>query len=185
MTADLREPGDICVCKIGGLGGPAVDFMEWLNGAAAFSHWDHVLAYVGDGKCLQAEPDGAQIIERPVLPGDLWSTGIPVFALTAGQQAMVPDVAQTFDGTGYSWLDYAALAARRLRIPNLPLWPDAGHLVTLRAFIKASGHEMCSMLVDAFRLRLGSHLFADGRWEGDVTPWDIGHLLAGAGAHGI
>jgi len=182
-VTELRQPGDFAVCRISGAGGIAIDFAEWLNGARAFSHWDHALVYVGDGKCLQAEPGGAEIVERPVLPGDLWSTGISSLALDAEQRAHVPVLAELYRGIGYSWLDYAALAAHRLHAPDLPLWPGNGRRVTLRKFIKASGHQMCSALVDSFRLQLGSHLFTDPpRWEGYVTPFDLGALLTMAGA---
>jgi hypothetical protein len=173
----IRSPGDFAVCRIGGIGGIAIDFGEWLNGAKAFSHWDHALIYVDHGYCLQAEPGGAQIIDRPVLPGDLWSTGIPSLALSQAQQYMVPAVAETFRGTGYSWLDYGALAARRLHFPDWPVWPDDGKRVTLRKFIGSEHHWMCSALVDHVRARLGSHLFDDGRFEGYVTPYDLGQLI--------
>jgi hypothetical protein len=171
-VTDLRIPGDFAVCNIGGGGGVAIDFMQWLNGATAFSHWDHALVYLGQGMVLQAEPHGAQIVSRPVRAGDLWSTSIAALALTHTQQARVWGLAQSLEGTPYSALDYLALAARRARIP-------APHL---RAFLKTQGHAMCSELVDLFRMRLGSHLFRDDRWEGDVTPWDLGHLLVAAGA---
>jgi len=178
-----RQPGDLCVCRISGAGGIAIDFAQWLNGAKAFSHWDHVKVYVGGGKILQAEPGGAQIISQPVLPGELWSTGIPSLALSGEQQARVPALAEEYRGIGYSALDYQALAAHRLHFPDWPLWPGTpppegdGHRVTLQQFIKDTGHMMCSFLGDNFRLRLGSHLFADGRWEGYVTPFDIGQLI--------
>jgi len=177
-----RQPGDLCACRISGAGGIAIDFAQWLNGAKAFSHWDHVKVYVGDGKILQAEPGGAQIISQPVIPGELWSTGIPSLALSEEQQARVPALAETYRGIGYSALDYQALAAHRLHLPDLPVWPEpkpgGGHrLVTLQDFIGATGHQMCSQLADDFRLRLGSHLFDDNRWPGYVTPFDIGDLI--------
>jgi len=178
-----RLPGDFAVCRISGIGGIAIDFAEWLNGAKAFSHWDHALVYVGAGKCLQAEPGGAQIIERPVLPGDLWSTGLYSLGLSDEQQAMVPALAEEYKGIPYSWLDYAAIAAHRLHVPDWPLWPGTHprRLITLQTFIKSSRHYMCSALADNFRMRLGSHLFTDGRWEGMVTPYALGRVILAAG----
>ena len=168
------QPGDFEVVKISGVGGTLISFGQWLNGAAAFTTWDHARVYLGRGLWLEAEPSGARTVrlgERPSL-GGLCSAGVASLSLTAAQQAMVWDVGHALEGTPYSGLDYVALAARRLRIP-------APHL---RKFIADSHRAMCSQLVDLFRLQVGSHLFADGRWPGDVTPWDLGHLLEAAGA---
>jgi hypothetical protein len=171
---ETRLPGDFAVCQISGVGGLGISVAE-LAIRGQYREWDHALAYLGQGMCLQAEPHGAQIVARPVRPGDLWSSGLPSLALTDTQQGLAWMTGQSLDGTPYSWLDYAALAAAGLHIP-------APHL---RAYIKASAHAMCSQLVDLFRLLLGSHLFTGEtpeRWEGDVTPWDLGHLLTQAGA---
>jgi hypothetical protein len=177
-----RAPGDFAVCRIGGAGGLAIGLGQWLNGAAAFARWEHALIYLGDGLCLQAEPGGAQIIARPVQPGDLWSTGLPQFELSTMQKLRVKREGLRLRGVGYSALDYLALAARRLHLPDAAVWPGPAHRVSLRRYIEASGHQICSQLVDHLRLRVGSHLFTDGRWEGYVTPWDIGLLLEQAGA---
>lgn len=181
MSILLPEPGDICVCKINGAGGLAIDFAQWFNGAKAFSHWDHAMISLGGGLVLQAEPHGAQIVLHKPQAGELWSTGLPSLALSDAQKARVRDLGQLLEGTPYSALDYLALAGRRTHVPDWPLWPQGGHLVTLQAYIKAGGHQMCSQLADNFRLRLGSHLFSDGRWEGDVTPYDLGKLITDAG----
>jgi len=182
-ATDLREPGDFAVCKISGLAGTGIKILQLLD-HGGYKDWEHALAYVGGGMCLQAEPGGARIIKRPVQSGDLWSTGLAAFALTTEQQARVPALAETYRGTGYSYLDYEAIFLHRLHFPDLALWPGPrGSHVTLQAFIKSTGHEMCSALVDNFRLRLGSRLFVKPpRWEGYVKPYDLGLLLAGAGA---
>ena len=179
----IPEPGDLCVCRISGAGGIAIDFAEWFNGAKAFSHWDHVRIALGDGMILQAEPHGAVIVPHDPQPGELWSTGLPDLALDAAQKSQVQELGEQLKGTPYSALDYWALAAHKMHIPDWKIWPDttADARVTLRQYIVTSGHQMCSQLADYFRLRLGSHLFDDGRWEGFVTPWDIGHRVAGAG----
>lgn len=177
------QPGDLCVCKISGAGGIAIDLAEWFSGARAFSHWDHVRIALGNGMVLQAEPGGAQIIPHDPQPGELWSTGLPDLALDATQQAQVWELGHQLQGTPYSALDYWALAAHRMDIPDWKLWPDpaADGLVTLQQYIQNSSHQMCSQLADYMRLRLGSHLFMDDRWPGYVTPWDIGHRIVGAG----
>lgn len=162
-------PGDFEVVKIFGAGGALIDIGEFLNGAKAFSHWDHARVYLGQGQWLQAEPKGAEIVllgDRPS-PGGVCSAGIPSLALAPSQQDLVWQLGQNDKGIPYSVLDYFALAARRVHIPA----PG------LNAYIANSGHMMCSQLVDDFRLRLGSHLFTDNRPPGFVTPWDLGHLI--------
>jgi hypothetical protein len=177
------EPGDFFVTTMEGAGGVIIGTLEsavmddWGDGP---THWRHAGVYLGNGQYLQAEPGGATIGPRRASPYDLWSTG--VLPLTGPQRALVPSLAESYRGVGYSWLDYAALGAHHGHIPDLELWPEGGHLVTLQEFIKSTGHQMCSFMVDNFRLRLGNHLFSDGRWEGYVMPWDLGHLLVGLGA---
>lgn len=168
---DFRQPGDFGAARVHGLIGWDISWAERLAGLGK-GEWQHALTYVGGGRCLQAEPGGARIVERPVQPGDIWSTGLAPFALTAAQQAQVPALAESFKGIPYSALDYGAIFCHRLHLPA----PG------LRDYIGDTGHEICSQEVDDYRLRLGSHLFSDGRWPGFVTPWDIGDLLRSAGA---
>jgi hypothetical protein len=172
-AAPVLVPGDFEVVKISGAGGIAISVAQWFA-RGQYRDWDHARAYLGGGQWLQAEPSGAQIVplgDHPT-PGGLCSAGISRLSLTPAQQTRAWEVGQTLKDTPYSWLDYAALAAKHLHIP-------APHL---RDFITTSRHQMCSQLVDSFRLLIGSHLFADGRLPGDVTPWDLGHLLEDAGA---
>jgi hypothetical protein len=172
------EVGDWAVCKISGFGGRFISFGEWANGAAAFTTWDHALVYVGDGMVLQAEPGGAQLVKRGLggwVAGDFWSTGI--IGLTDSQRAAVPTLAASLQGIGYSFLDYVALAGHRTHVPDLPLWPEEGKLVSLQTYIKSTHHQICSQLVDYVMAKLGCHLFDDGRWPGYVTPYDLGNLL--------
>jgi hypothetical protein len=174
------EPGDFFVTDTGGLGGLTIGVMESAvtdDWKPAPTKWRHAGVYLGNGLVLQAEPGGATIGPRRPNPADVWSTGVR--PLTGPQRALVPSLAREYLGIGYSWLDYLALAAHHGHIPDLPAWPEDGHMVTLQAFISASGHQICSQMVDSFRLRLGDHLFTDGRWEGYVMPWDLGNLITG------
>lgn len=169
------KPGDWAVCSVGGAGGKLIELGEYLNGDG-FVPFEHAFVYVGSGNILQAEPGGATIVPYTERGAELWSSGkIP---LTAAQRAQAPVIAAQLKGIGYSWLDYAALAGHRLHIPDLPVWPGPHHPVTLRTFIGDSGHMICSQLVDYFMLRLGVHLFTDGRWPGYVTPAGLAELLA-------
>lgn len=169
------QPGDWAVCSVGGPGGKLIELGEYLNGDG-FVPYEHAFIYIGGGLILQAEPGGSDIVPYTERGAELWSSGkIP---LTAAQRAQVPVLARQLKGIPYSWLDYAALAGHRLHVPGLPVWPGPHGPVTLKGFIADSGHEICSQLVDTFMLRLGIHLFKDGRWPGYVTPADLAELLA-------
>jgi hypothetical protein len=169
---DLRQPGDFAAARIHGAIGWDIEQAERLAGLGK-GEWQHALTYIGGGMCLQAEPGGAQIVERPVQPGDIWSTGLAPFALTPARRARVQPLANSpaFRGVPYSALDYLAIFDHRCHIP----FPG------LKGYIADSGHMICSQMVDQFALMLGLHLFSDGRWPGYVTPWDIGNLLRSAG----
>jgi hypothetical protein len=170
---DFREPGDFGAARVHGLIGWDISWAERLAGLGK-GEWQHALTYVGGGLCLQAEPGGARIVTRPVQSGDIWSSGLAQFALTAAQQGRVMPLAESpaFRDVGYSALDYGAIFCHKLHLPA----PG------LQDYIGDTGHMICSQMVDEFALKLGLHLFSDGRWAGFVTPWDIGNLLRSAGA---
>lgn len=169
------RPGDWAVCSVGGFGGKGIEILDYLNGDG-FVPFEHAFVYLGDGKILQAEPSGSQIVPYTERGAELWSSGkIP---LTDAQRSKVPGLAEQMKDIPYSWLDYTALAAHRLHVPDLPVWPGPLRPVTLHTFIADSAHEICSQLVDTFMLRLGIHLFKDNRWPGYVTPAALAELLA-------
>lgn len=163
---DPRQPGDFAAVPMHTAAAGPIEFGEWLNGDG-FGPYQHALMYIGDGLVIEAEPDGARIRERGVEAGDLWSTGAPGLALTIAQQKMVRAAARRYEGVGYSYLDYVAIAAHRLRIP-------APHL---RRFVADTGHMICSQLVDQIRVEVGSHLFRDRRWPGYVTPLALAGVI--------
>ena len=158
------QPGDFAVVSAGGIAGPLVSFGEWLNGDG-FGDWEHAFLYIGAGDIIQAEPGGAN--ERPLTghAHTLWSTG--TIQLSAGQRDAICAAARKYLGVPYSFLDYAALAAHRAHL-NIP---------GLRAYIGATGHQICSQLVDQCYADAGVHLFADGRWPGYVTPASLASLI--------
>src|SRR5215471_14335604 len=71
----LPDPGDFEVVHIAGLGGSLIHLGEMLNGSG-FADYEHARLYLGDGRCVQAEPGGATIV--PFDPNDhgRWSTGL-------------------------------------------------------------------------------------------------------------
>lgn len=160
------EPGDFEVVPIGGTGGRLIHFAQWLNGDG-FADYEHARLYLGDGKVVEAEPGGARIV--PITPSDggLWSTGLIV--PTAAVRKKIVWTGYGCDGIGYSSMDYFALAAKRLHLD----------LITpgLRAYVKSSGHMICSQLVAYCYAAAGMPLFGD-EFTGDVTPADLANLLA-------
>lgn len=163
MTAP--QAGDFAVVSASGLAGKFVHVLQWLAGSGKYSQYQHAFVYIGDGKILQAEPFRARITPMTVHAKTLWSTGI--ITIPDDARAKVPELARAMEGTPYSLLDYLAIAAHRLHIPA----------PRLQAFISATGHEQCAQLTDEFEKRLGVHLYADERWEGDVMPADLAQLL--------
>ena len=174
------EPGDYACVPVGGLAGPLISIGEWLNGSA-FGRYDHAYVYVGNppgrpearwGYKVQAEPGGAQIrtlnSQADVDMGALWSTG--KITLTPAQRDAIVRAAMSYIGTPYSFLDYFALAAHRLRLHPLDN--------ILKARIASTKTLICSQLVDRAFADAGVHLFA-GRWEGYCTPADLAALIPG------
>jgi uncharacterized protein YycO len=165
-TTEAAEPGvgDFAVCSSGGNAGKTIAFGEWLCGDQ-FTQYQHAFIYVGDGRIIEAAPDGCAERFRADHAVELWSTGI--IELTDAQRRTIVAYARQYIGVGYSWADYVAIAAHRLQIP----FPH------LKAYIASTGHQICSQLVDQCYLDAGVHLFCDGRWPGMVTPADLAGLL--------
>lgn len=159
--------GDFFLAPISGIGGLGIKVGQWLNGDG-FKTIQHAGIYLGDRKTIEAMPGGAICgnINRFHPDSLVWSTDI--IGLTDVQRELICRYAIEDIGTGYSDLDYLALALHRFHIPT----PGLKH------YIMTSGHMICSQLVDREYARAGVQLFDDGRWEGDVTPADLDNLLA-------
>lgn len=166
-------PGTIGLTAISGRAGALIRLGQWLA-ENPFIRWlgkdtdpdlQHAIVYLGDGQIIEAEPGGARIRLVTEYAVIYWCLGI-AGQFTTEELAGVAATARTFERVvGYSFLDYFALAARRLRL--YPLYP------VLKRYIKATGHMICSALADApYRLR-GLEVFTDGRWPGDVMPMDL------------
>lgn len=166
MSTPGPLPGDFAVVSMGGQGGALISAMEQIAYDHA-THWDHAFVYTGGGKIVQAEPSGAQVRPLGTYEYAIWSTGI-LFP-TAVQRGAIIAAAERYaaEKVGYSWLDYAAIAAHRFHVPA----PG------LKSFIASTRRMICSQLVDQCWLDGGYHLFSDGRWPGFVAPIDLGLLL--------
>lgn len=147
----------IGLTTISGEVGRLIRFGQWLNGEG-FAVWEHAFVYLPDNQILEAEPGGA-VIRTMHYDNVYWCENIyellqPTLVTELNQ------VAADLKGTPYSFLDYASLSAHRLHIP----------VPGLRHYIQTSKHEICSQLSDDFYWRLGTQIFTDNRWPGDVTP---------------
>lgn len=118
---------------------------------------------------VEAEPGGARKV--PWHYGDnspaIWSTGV-MEPLSRGN---VVGMANSLVGTPYGWLDYAAIAARRLHLN----WPG------LQDYINSTGSLICSALVAVCWVAGMTPLFP-GRWPGYATPQQEADLLMSKGA---
>lgn len=166
MTSAL--PGDFFLVPMRGIGGPAIQFGQFLNGDG-FDPVQHAGMYLGDGVTIEAYPGGAikGSIEAYSGVQIVWSSDF--FDLTPDQRMKLVEISLGFEGVPYSFLDYAALAAHRFHVPT----PG------LKRFIDSSGHMICSQLVDRVHELAGVQLFDDKRWHGDVTPGDLYNLVKG------
>lgn len=162
-------PGTVGLSRIGGATGAAIWVGQLLIGDGA--PVTHAFVVVSDTEVVQAMPGGAEIapLADYLDRAGVWFTRS--YPLSGSQRAGIVDAARTLVGTPYSFADYLSLAAHRFRIP-------APHL---RRYIADSGHMICSQLVDECYLRAGVHLFADGRWPGDVTPGDLWRVMVRGG----
>jgi hypothetical protein len=160
------QPADFGLVAIRGWTGRLIKVLQWVNGDG-WTPYQHVVVNLGDGTIIQAEPGGARIVPLSTYDNTniVWST----WDLTDEQRTAIVVAARTFEGVPYSWLDYAALIARRLHLP----------IPGLREFIASTGHVICSQLGD-WSWQLGKvQIFADHRWVGYCTPGSLLPALHG------
>lgn len=146
MTPPLPAPGDIGCVQMLGDAGQLIRLGEWLNGDG-FGDIEHCFMYLGDGLIIEAEPGGARITGLDEYDARF----IRWVRCLEDKRIAVAEAARSLQGTPYSFLDYAAIAAHRAHIPA----PG------LRAHIGATGHLICSQLVDLAARR--------GGWSGAAS----------------
>jgi hypothetical protein len=166
MIHTRPQPGDIGLTQISGTAGRLIRLGQWLNGNG-FADYQHAFLVLPDDRLLEAEPGGARI--RPLSSYD--DRSVLYVCPPEYPPAMRKDVcaaAERYVGVPYSFLDYAAIAVHRIHLP----------VPGLRRYVAATGHMICSQLVDRCYQDAGVHLFDDGRWSGYVTPGALHGLLA-------
>lgn len=167
-------PGDYFCVPIHGYVGKGIAFGELLlrrlaeqqYPASDAIEYQHAGLYLGDTlegqMILEAEPGGAVIRPMHYSPASiLWSH----LDLVPDQRAKIVAAGYGFKGTPYSFLDYDALA-----VHGFGLWVPG-----LRSYVQATGHMICSQLVDRCYQAADVQLFADHRWNGYVTPMDLAY----------
>lgn len=159
----LPAVGTIGLTPIAGSVGKGVKIGQYLNGQG-FKDWEHAFLLGPNGQTLNAEPGGARLGRLAEGQVVYWCTNIGG-QYTETKLAQIWSGAQKYIGTGYSFLDYDALALHRFGI-NLP---------GLRNYIGDTGHMICSQLCDQAYADQGAHLF-NGVWPGYVTPLGLYNL---------
>jgi uncharacterized protein YycO len=169
VIESVPQPGAIGLTNVVGPVGRLISLGEFLCGDG-FTRYEHAFLVLDNGELIEAQPGGAVI--RPLTEYDQRDVlFVAPAGLTDEQRAAVVAAAVGYLGTPYSFLDYAAIAAHRFRLP----------IPGLRRYVASTGHQICSQLVDQCYLDAGVHLFDDGRWPGWVTPGDLALLLGRTG----
>lgn len=148
----MPNPGDIGLVPIPGQVGFLIRVGQWLNGDG-FHDFEHAFVYVGNGGVVEAEPGGARY-------NQLSHYGTDIVWLHCPQEhgAAVAKAALGFLGTPYSFLDYFALAALRLRLPS----------VLIRRYVRSTKHMICSQLAAQAAENGGWYL--SKKLPQDITP---------------
>jgi len=156
-------PGDFGLVRISGLTGELVSAGQRIIGSG--SYYTHAFVVVGSGKTVvQAQPGGAKLMDLDDALGGRKAV-YSAYALTEEQRIAIRRAAVSLIGTPYSFLDYAAIGARRLLGTK-----------GLESYVGSTGHMICSQLVDEAYRRAGIELFP-GRIAGDVAPGDLARLI--------
>lgn len=155
--------GDFFLVHIPGAAGAAIYLGQALVGSR--SYFTHAGIVGPTGTIVQAQPGGA--VEIPLMDAisDRTRVAYSDFALSDAERARIWDVAQSYKGTPYSFVDYAAIAGLR--------W---FHTARIEDYVRDSKHMICSQLVDECYALAGHELFPN-RAAGDVAPGDLAKLI--------
>lgn len=168
------KAGDFFVTSMGGFVGFLVGVMEFLYlfswkrpfAKIKLSKYRHAGVCIGGGYAVEAQPGGARVVSLSKYFGQplAFSTG-KLTGVDAACLQRVAAIAVGLEGTKYSFLDYLAIALKRMHI-NLP-W--------VMNRVKSSGHLICSQLVALAYLRAGHPLYSF--WSGDVIPSELAEII--------
>src|ERR1700729_2443221 len=126
----LPRVGTIGLTPVAGGVGKTIKVGQFLNGQG-FKDWEHAFLLGPNGQTLNAEPGGARLGKLAEGQKVYWCTNI-ASQYTEATLASIWTGAQKYIGTGYSFLDYDALAMHRfhINVPGLEDYiGDTGHLI--------------------------------------------------------
>lgn len=163
----LPTVGSIGLVKVKGVVGDAIRVAQLLDGDG-FRDFEHAFILYGRGESVEesmvveAETEGVRMVSLAEYKGRkvLWLT-CPEDRSTAMMKA-----AMTYLGVPYSFTDYAAIAAHRLRSPLAKPFEE---------WVRASHHVICSQLAVACADKAGWGLVGN-EWDGWVTPGKLAGL---------
>lgn len=169
------QPGDWFLTEIGGHHIKAfVDLGQWW--CKKPSRYSHAGMVMDGGLVLEAMPGGAILSPLTKYTSDLRSvTTFSRWDIDDATRARLVLEAWQYAprdgrlGVGYSWPTYGAIG----------LHSRGNDAAWLRDYIKKTGQQICSQLVDQINFDAGVTLFDDGRWQGYVMPADLDYALEG------
>lgn len=156
------QPGQFGVVRTPGIVGRLISAGQRIAGSG--SYYTHAFLVIGGGYAVQSQAHGAELTTIDHVTSDR-EAAYSALPLSDVERAAVCAEAMRLVGTPYSYLDYFAIAAARV-----------AHTSALYRFVGATGHMICSQLVDEAYRRAGIELFHD-RIPGDVTPGDLARLI--------
>lgn len=149
--------------------GKLIRLGEIANGDGWHSLYSHAALITSndpDPYILEAELHGARMGRLSQYEGAYTMSS---WSLTDAQRRTLAMLAPGYVETPYSILDYGSLGLLRLGVrPQFVL-----------EYVRATGHMICSQLVDEIYRAAGLQMFQDGRFAGDVTPQDLAQVLTG------
>jgi hypothetical protein len=163
------RPGDWTVVHSTSAVGRLIYDMERLSGGHGdYEHAAYHCCEINGVKMIsEMMPGGCQHVPLHYPAGSMaWSSGVIVKSDRARELSCAAAHRSGDDHLDYSFLDYAAMAARAWHIPA----PG------LAAYIRATGHLICSAAVAWWELQGGTKLWP-GRWTGYDRPIDLSMLL--------
>jgi uncharacterized protein YycO len=160
MTTTVPPVGLIGLTQISGEVGKLIEIGQWLNGDG-FKTWEHAFISIGSGLIVEAEPGGARVAHSSEYSDIHWCYGLYKLLDTPAKIAAAEDAAKSFVGVPYSFLDYFALAGKRLHLPHM----------LLQDYVSSTGHMICSQLDARAYWNAGGPIYPE--WTGYVTPMDL------------
>lgn len=165
--SDLPPLGSIGLVRVEGITGELIRIGQWLNGDG-FEDYEHAFILVdggdpGPAQVIEAEPGGVRRVPLSEYSGRdvLWLPCPP--ELGAG----VVSAAEAYLDVPYSYADYFAIAAHRLMLDPVHLFPHV---------VDGTHHVMCSQLTAACARKSGWPLMQQHQWDGYTTPADLYRL---------